>query len=47
MAPSIRKSPGLGQYGQQNLSLCKDEWYGNTKQGKFMNEKDALAQGYR
>jgi hypothetical protein len=22
-------------------------WYGNTKPGKFMNEKDALAQGYR
>jgi hypothetical protein len=22
-------------------------WYGNTKQGKFMSEKDALAQGYR
>jgi hypothetical protein len=22
-------------------------WYGNTKQGKFMTEKDAIAQGYR
>jgi hypothetical protein len=22
-------------------------WYGNTKQGKFMSEKDAIAQGYR
>jgi hypothetical protein len=22
-------------------------WYGHTKQGKFMSEKDALAQGYR
>jgi hypothetical protein len=22
-------------------------WYGNTKQGKFMSEKDARAQGYR
>jgi hypothetical protein len=22
-------------------------WYGHTKQGKFMNEKDAIAQGYR
>jgi hypothetical protein len=22
-------------------------WYGNPKQGKFMNEKDATAQGYR
>jgi hypothetical protein len=22
-------------------------WYGNTKQGKFMSEKDASAQGYR
>jgi hypothetical protein len=21
-------------------------WYGNTKQGKFMSEKDAIAQGY-
>jgi len=22
-------------------------WYGHTKQGKFMSEKDAIAQGYR
>ena len=22
-------------------------WYGNTKQEKFMSEKDAIAQGYR
>ena len=22
-------------------------WYGNTKQGKFMSEKDARARGYR
>jgi hypothetical protein len=22
-------------------------WYGNTKQGRFMTEKDAIAQGYR
>ena len=22
-------------------------WYGNTKQGKFMTEKNAIAQGYR
>ena len=22
-------------------------WYGNTNQGKFMSEKDAIAQGFR
>jgi hypothetical protein len=22
-------------------------WYGNAKQGKFMSEKDAIAQGFR
>ena len=22
-------------------------WYGHTKQGKYMSEKDAIAQGYR
>jgi hypothetical protein len=22
-------------------------WYGHTKQGKFMSEKDAIAQGFR
>ena len=22
-------------------------WYGNTKQGKYMSEKDAIAQGFR
>jgi hypothetical protein len=22
-------------------------WYGNTKQGKYMTEKDAIGQGYR
>lgn len=22
-------------------------WYGHTKQGKFMSEKDAIAKGYR
>jgi hypothetical protein len=22
-------------------------WYGNTNQGKYMTEKDAIAQGYR
>src|SRR6516225_822849 len=25
----------------------RTRWYGNTRQGKFMSEKDAIAQGYR
>ena len=46
-ATATRQRDGLGESGHQVFHREGDRYYGNTKNGKFMTEADAVKAGYR